>query len=145
MPPVRKPKPYRVSARKVLNSVRDEAVKIKKIMDNLSIDSKQCRSYHSAFPRFTQPQLNSQQRRNSMSTDRARRCVRRLFILFVLAVPLLVTSTSSMGKQEDPLECELACQSALEECRLQCTWCGSGYLIMCQQQYFACSQACQSE
>ena len=80
-----------------------------------------------------------------MSTDRARRFVRKLFILFVLAVPLLVTSGSSMGMQNDPLECELWCQYELEQCRWQCTWCGSWHLIMCQQQYYACSQSCQSE
>jgi hypothetical protein len=80
-----------------------------------------------------------------MSKNRARRFVRTLFILFVLAVPLLFTSRSSMGQQNDPLECELWCQWALDECRWQCTWCGPGHLFMCQQQYYACSQACHSE
>lgn len=79
-----------------------------------------------------------------MLTNRARRGVRKLFILFVLAVPLMITP-GSMGKQDDPLECEMACQDALQECILACPWCGTGWRIWCQQNYQACSQGCDSE
>jgi hypothetical protein len=79
-----------------------------------------------------------------MLTNRARRGVRKLFILFVLTVPLLVVPPGSRGQQDDP-ECEMVCQEALSECLLACEWCGNGWRIMCQQNYQACSQGCDSE
>ena len=76
-----------------------------------------------------------------MSKDRARRGVRGFLILFVLAVSLLVTPTSSMGNY-DREECLQDCQIAYDECLSQCPWCSLGYRVWCYQQYQACYQAC---
>ena len=82
-----------------------------------------------------------------MLNQRALRVVRKLFILLVMTVPLVVTSTNSMGYDYpvDPESCREECNYWYDQCLwYYCGWasCSNGTRLMCYQQLIACHQSC---
>lgn len=69
------------------------------------------------------------------------RFVRKLFILLVVTVPLLVTSTSPVGKKAAAIPCE-ECEPNYSACLASCEPCSSAALAFCENRYNRCLATC---
>jgi hypothetical protein len=76
-----------------------------------------------------------------MLKNHARRFIRKLFILLVVTIPLLVTSTSPVGKKAAAIPCE-ECESNYSACLDSCEPCTSAALAFCENRYNRCLASC---
>ena len=76
-----------------------------------------------------------------MFKNHARRFVRKLFILLVVSVPLLITSTSPVGKKATAIPCE-QCDANYASCVTSCEPCSSAALAFCENRYNRCLATC---
>jgi len=67
--------------------------------------------------------------------------VRKLFILLVVALPLLITSTSPIGKKAAAVPCE-QCEPNYFQCLASCEPCSSAALAFCENRYNKCLTNC---
>ena len=76
-----------------------------------------------------------------MLKKHARRFVRKLFILLILTVALLVTSTSPVGRKAVAIPCE-ECEANYSACLSSCEPCTSAALAFCENRYNRCLATC---
>lgn len=76
-----------------------------------------------------------------MIKDHARPLARKLSILFVLAVALLVASTSPVGRKAGAVPCE-QCETNYLACIASCEPCSSAALFFCENRYNRCLATC---
>lgn len=77
-----------------------------------------------------------------MTVHQTRRLVRKLLLLIVLAVALVVMSTSPVGRRAAAVPCD-QCDANYEACIASCgDPCSSAALFFCQNRYNRCLATC---